>query len=222
MNDILTKFRDVLEIKMNTFFEKASKHFSIDKEKLIAVWNEQLLPDEKAHSGKAKKSFYQIFFSIKRIELKEKDPALNFGELSKQISKLWNSMSKQEQNEWVRQNHLIIDENSLETSYKNMKMSDLRSLCSEKGVSNKGNKIELIQALSSKKKISAAHEEDDSVHVHISDAVNHQKRASIEIPTDNDQEEDEFIFEDDEEDDEEDSIVEQEEEEEDFDGDEEI
>lgn len=217
MNEILDKFREVLDNKLNVFFEKVSKKFSIDKDKLVAVWNDQMSqPDEKL-PGKAKKSFYQMFFSIKRIELKEKDPTLNFGELSKKISKLWNSMSKQEQNEWIQKNNMAIVE---ETNYKNMKISDLRSLCSEKGVSAKGSKVELIQSLSSKKKVPPP--EDESLH--ISDGVLHQKRASIEIPVDNDQEEDEFIFEDDEdEDNDDDSLVEGvEDEDEDFDGDEEI
>lgn len=217
MNDILSKFRDVLDIKMNVFFEKASKQFSIDKEKLIAVWNDQMLqPDEKLPVLKSKKSFYQIFFSSKRIELKEKDPSLNFGELSKKISKLWNSMSKQEQNEWIKQNHTAVD---ADTNYKNIKVSDLRSLCVEKGVSSKGNRMDLIQSLANKKKMP---QEDESLH--ISEGVLHQKRASIEIPIENDQEEEDFIFDDNEEEDnDEDSLVEGvEEEDEDFEGDEEI
>lgn len=216
MNDLLVKFRDILDMKMNKFFDQAAKQFSIDKEKLILLWNEQTVNEEKGGLGRTKKSFYQIFFSIKRIELKEKDPGLNFGELSKQISKLWNSMSKQEQNEWIKKNHLIVDES--ENCYKNMKISDLRSLCHEKGVNSKGNKIELIQALTSKKKIAV--QEDDSIH--ISDSANNQKRTEIEIQNNDDQDEEDFIFEDDEESTTEQDDEDDDEDDNDFEGDEEI
>ena len=193
MNDIIVKFKEILNTKMDLFFEKASKKLCVNKNVLISIWNETILPTEEKNSNiKSKKSFYQIFFSIKRIELKKNNPSLNFGELSKQISKLWNQMNKEEQNEWIKNNVQGEDVSFPDKSYKNMKITELKNLCIQKGLNIKGNKNDLIMLLTNE-----THPPDDSLH--LTENVNDEKRIQIELKDDHDEED--FIFDDDEEDD---------------------
>ena len=59
----------------------------ISKEELLAIWNEVC-------GLKAKKvSNFQIFCKEKRPELKEKNPDMKFGDMNRELGKLWKKLS---------------------------------------------------------------------------------------------------------------------------------
>jgi len=207
MDDLSVKLKDVIQDHLSSFFVRASKIFNIDKSKLEAVYYET---DKK--KGVAKKSSYQLFFSKKRLELKKEDDSIGFGDLSKKISAIWNNMTKEQQQVWVQENYPVDpDQEQIgleikKEDYENMKVSELRVLCEQKGLRKNGNKTELIKNLTSSSKTFTKNEPpsvlgkgkilpvvvDDSVH--ITENIG-SKRTSIEeeIIPDN-HEEDDFIF----------------------------
>lgn len=63
--------------------------------------NEHVVPPPTATS-KRTKSAYQYFFSFQQVHMKQSNPLLNFGELSKQISQQWKIMSLQEREQWFK------------------------------------------------------------------------------------------------------------------------
>lgn len=193
MDDILLHMKSILDERLKRFMEHTSHKLGVDTKDLMECWNES------ATQKKAKKSHYQIFFSVKRLELKKEDPTLNFGDLSKQISKVWNSMSKEEQNDWVHQH------SKPKSDYALLKMSELKSLCEERGLKKTGNKTELINILTGKETKSAIVKTQTKVSenvfeegIHISEHGGEQ-RVTIE-EADDSQEEDEFVFEEEEDD----------------------
>lgn len=201
MDDLVTKISHDVEERLEKFFVLASNKLQIDKEQLSLLWKES--SSQKVDKSKSKKSPYQLFFSKKRLELKEQDSTLNFGELSKQISKLWNSMTKEQQMEWVESQG--IEDCSLDT----LKMTEIRNLCEKKGIKKHGNRADLLKALKSNKASTAVTAQKankivmpnastvDDHPVHISENVGERRTAieNTEIPDDS-QDEDDFEFED--------------------------
>lgn len=204
MDEIITKLTLLIDTRLDNFFQHAASSLKVDKNILIGLWKETAIStDDKPQ--KSKKSHYQLFFSTKRLELKRQNSSLNFGELSKQISQMWNSMNKQEQNEWVQANHGLVEVNKT-NDLKNMKLEELRSMCTSKGLKTVGSKAELIRILSNptetavvdKKKITVTKPSTD-LSIHISDSVG-EKRSQIEDgKAEDSQEEEEFVFDEEEE-----------------------
>jgi hypothetical protein len=198
MDEIISKLTVLIDTRLDNFFQHAASSLKVDKNILIGLWKETVISTEDKPQ-KSKKSHYQLFFSTKRLELKRQNPSLNFGELSKQISQMWNSMNKQEQNEWVQVNHGVVEVNKT-NDLKNMKLEELRSMCSSKGLKTTGGKAELIRILSNptetvvmdKKKITITKPSTD-LSVHISDSVG-EKRSQIEDGKAEDSQEEEFVF----------------------------
>jgi hypothetical protein len=213
MDDIITKLTVLLETRLDNFFQHASSSLKVDKNILIDLWKETALSNDDKPQ-KSKKSHYQLFFSAKRLELKRKDPSLNFGELSKQISKMWNSMNKQEQTEWVQTNHGVVEVvNKTNDNLKNIKIDQLRTMCASKGFKTTGNKAELIKLLSNpteavvekKNKLTVTKPlPSNDLSVHISDSIGEKRSQIEEGKVEDSQEEEEFVF--DEEDEEEEEV----------------
>lgn len=108
--------------------------------------NGDTLPKKKTAK---KSSLYQNFFVQKRAELVKTNPDLQFGDLSSQISKLWNSMSKDEQKSFTAGTApppVARKEFNFE-SLNAKNMPELRKLCEEKGLRRTGNKLMLIHNL---------------------------------------------------------------------------
>jgi len=190
MDEIITKLSELIDNRLEGFFNHASASLGVDKNRLITLWKETVIVTNDK-PVKSKKSHYQLFFSSKRLELKNKDNSLNFGQLSKQISQLWNSMSKQEQNDWVNTNHKIPEE-EVEKKIES-KLSDLRST---KGLKKTGTKTELINTLTNSK-LAVVKASTTDVPVHISENVGERRSLIEETKAEDSQEEDEFIFDDD-------------------------
>lgn len=147
----------IIEQSMSEFLKALSESHKIPFDELQSIWEdhknsvtnaaENTTSSKNRHHEK-KKSAYQRFFAIKTVEIKKTDPHRPFGELSKDISKLWNGMSKEEQSAY---SEISKDENDSESFTKDqlsaMKMSDLKKLCEKKKVRKSGNKTELINNL---------------------------------------------------------------------------
>jgi alanine racemase len=137
--------------------------------------------------------------------LKQKNPELDFGQLSTQISKMWSALSKEEQNAYALPACVQKEKKSVEldaTVLKEKKMSELRQLCEERGLKRTGNKSELIRTLLEKQetvpqtvpKVNFTHDiEHDSLEVDMLNTI--IKRADIEEGEANlESEEEDFDF----------------------------
>ena len=194
MEDITACIQKMLDNRLAQFIDYTSNKTGVDRKVLMDCWIQSQAIENK--TTKTKKSHYQIFFSAKRLQLKEEQPSISFGDLSKQISKMWNSMNKEEQLQWVQH------QSTPKADYAAMKMSELKTLCEKRGLKKTGNKTELVNILTGKtdeKKIKLSDAFDD---IHICESSG-ERRVTIE---DGDEilDDEEFVFED--EDDEDQSI----------------
>lgn len=118
-----------------------------------------------------KKSGYQNFFTIRRLELKTKDPTLSFGDLSKKISAEWNILSASEKSRFMTPvtttltTPCVPDDMTAPPPHEpvpasppanasftlanlnNKKMDELKDLCEKRNLKKSGNKTELIRRL---------------------------------------------------------------------------
>jgi hypothetical protein len=106
---MISDIEQVIHKNVEGFLEQTAKEFDIPMAKLKENWKAHLASasspslslEEKGEPEKKKPvkktSLYQNFFVHKRVELLENNPGLQFGELSFQISQLWNKLTKEEQ-----------------------------------------------------------------------------------------------------------------------------
>jgi hypothetical protein len=193
-----------------SFLSQLAEEYSLPVTTLKERWStfiRQAKHDEKVVQKKTpqKKSTYQNFFVQKRLELKQKNPELDFGQLSTQISKMWSALSKEEQNAYALPACVQKEKKSVEldaTVLKEKKMSELRQLCEERGLKRTGNKSELIRTLLEKQetvpqtvpKVNFTRDiEHDSLEVDMLNTI--IKRADIEEGEANlESEEEDFDF----------------------------
>jgi hypothetical protein len=81
--------------KIDLFTTQVSEKFNdVSKEELMIIWNE-------VTGVKAKKvSNFQKFCKEKRPELKEENADLKFGEMNRELGKLWKALSDEEKNKY--------------------------------------------------------------------------------------------------------------------------
>jgi len=235
MDDIIRDMKLSVDKRLDSFFKKAAVELKVGEDALRSIWSggsgssgvvvssststiQPVVAAAKTLQA-AKKSPYQIFFSIRRLDLKKKNPDLQFGELSTQISKEWKSMDKAKQASWIESNGAATDDKALSDEYLNgLKMQELRDLCEARNLKKTGNKQELINNLKmsivdepvkkarlvSGKTALALH--DESVHVTTDNNVIEKRTAIEEIEDSKSGDEDDFDFEDEDDDDDETSI----------------
>ena len=186
---MISDIEQVIHKNVEGFLEQTAKEFDIPMAKLKENWKAHLAStsssplslEEKGAPEKKKSvkkvSLYQNFFVHKRVELLQKNPELQFGELSFQISQLWNKMTKEEQKTYAvalpapplfapaptppipittpatptvpcLKVHAETKKDGFDFESLNSKnMPELRKLCEEKGLKRTGNKLMLIQNL---------------------------------------------------------------------------
>ena len=218
--------------RLDSFFKKAAVELKVGEDALRSIWSgsggggggvvvatntstiQPVVAAAKTLQA-AKKSPYQIFFSIRRLDLKQKNPELQFGELSTQISKEWKSMDKVKQASWIESNGVATDDKALSDEYLNgLKMQELRDLCEARNLKKTGNKQELINNLKMSivedtpvkkarlvKGKTALALQDESVHVTTDNNVIEKRTAIEEIEDSKSGDEDDFDFEDEDEED---------------------
>ena len=76
--------------RVNTFLEKVSEKSKLSVEELRSMWNEVCGVKEK------KVSNFQIFCKGERPKLKKKYPDYKFGDINKELGKLWKKLSDKE------------------------------------------------------------------------------------------------------------------------------
>lgn len=129
---------------VHKFMKEIIKREKWTEKELMEKWNECSYSD----TTKKKKTGYQKFFIEKRTSLKNQHPELSFGEISKEISKIWRNLTDEEKTKYddnysskTLSNELRMEDLAL------LKMSELKQLCEERKMKRTGNKTELIQLL---------------------------------------------------------------------------
>jgi len=116
---MISDIEQVIHKNVEGFLEQTAKEFDIPMAKLKENWKAHLAsasssplslegkgePEKKKPVKKA--SLYQNFFVHKRVELLKNQPDLQFGELSFQISQLWNKMTKEEQKTYMASSSVV-------------------------------------------------------------------------------------------------------------------
>lgn len=205
------QINNIVDQHIEKFLLLISTEYSLNKDELTNKWksfnNSNINIDDKKKVNK--KSGYQNFFTIKRMELKNKNPSLSFGELSSIISQEWNKLNIDEKKNYVN----ILPTTTTNTQFtfdelNQKKMNDLKDLCEKIGIKKSGNKSELIKNLlglsstndeikkEDKKLIKKPNENvDNTFEIYVS--TNDQKRSDIENSNEIiELEEEEFDFED--------------------------
>lgn len=181
---MISDIEHVIHKNVEGFLEQTAKEFDIPMPKLMENWkahlgvgkqksattsssaSEHVVAEEASKKKPVKKtSLYQNFFVQKRVELVKENPDLQFGELSSQISQLWNKMTKDEQKQFatpvteepsssataqprVQPRVAEVKTDGFDFESLNAKnMPELRKLCEEKGLKRTGNKLMLIHNL---------------------------------------------------------------------------
>jgi len=242
LKEMISEIQHLIHHSVEGFLEQTAKEFDIPMAKLKENWeahlglqNAPLLPTASTAPTMAvavapppkkkavKKTFhYQNFFVSKRVELIKANPDLQFGEISSRISKMWNDMTKEEQQKYATTTSATaapapscvapvvtkVEFNFEGLNAKNM--PELRKLCEEKGLKRTGNKLQLIHNLlgihkaappvvEEKKPILMVHPMEETEDVEVVVAKN-MKRSDIEeeiIPSVFSDEEQDFEFEED-------------------------
>ena len=155
---MISDIENIILHSVDVFLETTAKEFDIPLSKLKENWRDHLgRPPLASKKGSKKSSLYQNFFVKKRSELLEANANLPFGELSSQISRMWKSMTKEEQQvygavaETVENEPPVVhppESRGFDFESLNKKtMPELRKLCEEKGLRRTGNKVMLINNL---------------------------------------------------------------------------
>lgn len=236
----MDKVQTVIDKTVQCFLKSICEDYNLPLDTIEKRWTHYFQPDlvttEKENDVSTvlpplkkkiqKKSSYQNFFVLQRLKLKQENPQLNFGELSTTISKMWGSLTKEEQMKYsVEEETVAPDENKMScmkpktTSFRveelnKKKMSDLREICEKLGIRRTGNKTELIRAIvaldlpniesggplqgGSSARVTLPCSETEAEPLEVETMKNIVKRADIEDILDNpESEEEDFNFEED-------------------------
>lgn len=157
-NTMISELEQIILKNVDVFLENTAKEFDVPLSKLKENWRTHLGLDVPVKKVVKKTSPYQNFFVQKRTELLQSHSELQFGDLSSQISKMWNAMTKEEQKVYSTakvEAPLPLPSPpppppplglNFETLNKKT-MPELRKLCEEKGLKRTGNKMMLIHNL---------------------------------------------------------------------------
>lgn len=137
----------VIEGYVSAFIKEIVKRNQWNEEELMEKWKECSTHGHVMLDVKKKKTGYQNFFAEKRQDIKTLKPTLSFGEISKEISKLWRSMSNEEKAVYENPTVTIAAKPIQMDDLTQLKMSELKQMCEERKIKRTGNKSELIQLL---------------------------------------------------------------------------
>jgi hypothetical protein len=122
--------------------------YKLNKIELKKKWDNLSGNDKKIETvpQQPKKTGYQIFFALKRNELKTNNPKWTHNEITKEISNLWNKLTPIEKNKYSSEMLPQIQKFTFE-ELNEKKMSELKEICEKYGIKKGGNKTELIKNL---------------------------------------------------------------------------
>lgn len=143
---IYKSIEDVIE----KYIDLISNQYQLNKKDLLEKWNNlndgKINVKENNDNQPNKKTGYQIFFSLKRNELKNNNPQMTYNEITKEISNLWNKLSAQEKNQYSSEMLPTVKKFTFE-ELNQKKMNELKEICEKYGIKKGGNKTELIKNL---------------------------------------------------------------------------
>jgi len=106
MSSLMDVLKTDIELYISKFIDEIAIETNINKNKLHEIWmnvfnNNKIIQKSTATVNKKKTvSAYVNFCNQQRPSLKEKYPNLSFGDISKQLGKLWSELSPDEQNKY--------------------------------------------------------------------------------------------------------------------------
>jgi hypothetical protein len=106
MSSLTDILKNDIEIFISKFIDEVSIETNINKNRLHEIWmnlnksSSKSIPSMTTIKKKKTVSSYVNFCNKQRPILKEKYPNLSFGEISKQLGKLWSELSTEEQNKY--------------------------------------------------------------------------------------------------------------------------
>ena len=102
---VQTTIQEVIHLYQS---EIHKKNPSISMKQLQEIWKQIDQQKEFKKDSKKKKTAYQNFFTIARVDVTNENPKLKFGEISKIISSRWNTMSADEKKKYESQEEDIM------------------------------------------------------------------------------------------------------------------
>jgi hypothetical protein len=146
MKEALTiKMEEAVGNVLKDFFAKVETEYKLPKDALWGRWTGcdenkpittlGIVIPKKDNANK--KSDYQTFFSIQRNKMVKENPTITFGEISKQVSAIWKTLSPTEKIKFssnATNNTLPHTPEDFRAEYIKMSTTDLKNLCKENGV----------------------------------------------------------------------------------------
>tara|TARA_Y100001980_G_C14520386_1_gene295666 strand:+ start:357 stop:653 length:297 start_codon:yes stop_codon:yes gene_type:complete len=81
--------------KIDLFATQVSEKYNdVSKDDLLSIWNEVTGVKTKKVSG------FQMFCREKRPELKEKNPTFKFGDMNRELGRLWKELDDEQKNKY--------------------------------------------------------------------------------------------------------------------------
>jgi hypothetical protein len=139
-----------LENTIDKYIDVLAVSYKLNKKELKQKWIEmddlskKTLPTTMDSN---KKNGYQVFFSLKRNELKNTNPQISYAEITKEISNMWNKLSQTEKNKYCSEMLPQLKTTFTFEELNDKKMSELKEICEKYGIKKGGNKSELIKNL---------------------------------------------------------------------------
>lgn len=142
-----------------------SKEHGIDKDNLLKLWKQiELNPPSTSFNDttaveppppKKVVSVYVQFCNKHRAILKNKNPDMSFGDISKELGKMWRSLSKQEKDNYqvvvnVPKDTLLIPPRitmKKEEDHSKLPVTTLKKMCEDLNIKKSGNKTILLARL---------------------------------------------------------------------------
>ena len=93
-SSLVKSIEKIINTKVTAYNKLVSEKFNIDVKELEKLWNETSGIKEK------KVSNFQVFCKEKRPTLKEKHPGMKFGDMNRELGKLWKQLSNEDKNKY--------------------------------------------------------------------------------------------------------------------------
>ncbi len=156
---LFKSIHDVIIEHIELYATLISKEHGIDKTNLMKLWKQvELNPPTVCMTDKVlvpppspKKnvSVYVQFCNKHRTLLKEKNPNMSFGDISKELGKMWRSLSQQEKDNYqsITKSVVKVKEEMKEEDHSKLSVSVLKQMCEKLNLKKSGNKTILLERL---------------------------------------------------------------------------